>query len=357
VPWRAVLVLLALVAVLIVSLLPSPYAIERPGPVFDALGRTGQKGSDTPLIDVPGRRTYPTSGSLDVLTVRVVGTPSTGPSWLDLAVAWLDPAQSVVPLEAVYPAGESVGESNRQGAREMTESQQSAIAAALRRLGYPVKGSVRVTEVAPGTAAVGKLRVGDVLRSYAGRPVVDACGLQDLVVGHGAAPATVALSRGGTPSTVRVTPRVTDVPGGRRPLLGVVTAGSYTFPFPVRLRLSDVTGPSAGMMFAVGIVDKLTPGPLTGGRHVAGTGTICGDGSVGAIGGIVQKMVAARRAGATVFLAPDSNCTGVVGHVPAGLDVYAVKSLSQALEVLTTLTSGGSRARLPRCSAPVGSVG
>ncbi|MDQ1513127.1 MAG: Lon-like protease, partial [Microbacteriaceae bacterium] len=322
VPWRALLALLALGSVLLVALLPSPYAIERPGPVFDALGRAETKGTPTPLIDVPGRTTYPTSGSLDVLTVSVIGTPTAGPPWVDLAAAWLDPAQSVVPLEAVYPAGQTLGDADRQGAEQMTAAQQGAIAAALTRLGYPVRGTVRVTQVQPGTAAAGRLKAGDVVHSFAGRPVIDSCSLQDLVLSHGTAPSAVDLQRAGATTSVQVTPRLTAVGGGKRPLLGVVTSSSYTFPFPVRLRLNDVSGPSAGMMFALGIVDKLTPGALTGGRSVAGTGTICGDGAVGAIGGIAQKMVAARRAGATVFLAPASNCDEVLGHVPDGLDVY-----------------------------------
>lgn len=357
VPWRALLALVALATVLIVAMLPSPYVVERPGPVFDALGRTDVKGSRIPLIDVPGRTTYPTRGTLDVLTVSVLGTPTSGPSWLDLAAAWLDPAQSVVPLEAIYPAGQSVGDADRQGAAEMTAAQQSAIAAALTHLGYPVRGTVHVTQVEPRSAAAGRLRRGDVVRSFAGHPVIDSCSLQDLVVAHGTSTTTIELARGGSAASVRVTPRLTDVGGGKRPLLGVVTTGTYSFPFTVRLRLNDVSGPSAGLMFALGIVDKLTPGALTGGRRIAGTGTICGDGAVGPIGGIIQKMAAARRAGATVFLAPAANCDEVVGHVPDGLDVFSVKSLSGAIGVLNTVAAGRSRAGLPRCSPQVGSLG
>ena len=111
------------------------------------------------------------------------------------------------------------------------------------------------------------------------------------------------------------------------------------------------------MMFALGIIDKLTPGSLTGGRHVAGTGTICGDGEVGAIGGIVQKMAAARAAGATLFLAPQDNCADLVGHIPAGLDVVPVATLSDSLEALEHVRDQGSAAGLPTCAARVGSSG
>jgi PDZ domain-containing protein len=109
------------------------------------------------------------------------------------------------------------------------------------------------------------------------------------------------------------------------------------------------------MMFALGIIDELTPGSLTGGAHVAGTGTICADGVVGPIGGIVQKMAGARRAGATVFLAPASNCDEVVGHIPAGLHVFSVKRLSDALTALQRVAAHRATAGLPTCSAQVGS--
>ena len=113
--------------------------------------------------------------------------------------------------------------------------------------------------------------------------------------------------------------------------IGILTGARYTFPYTVDFQLANVGGPSAGMMLALGIYDKLTPGALTGGAHIAGTGTITADGQVGAIGGIRQKMYGARNAGADWFLAPASNCDEVVGHVPDGLRVFAVSTLDEAL--------------------------
>ena len=355
-PWGTLLPVAALVLVLMTALLPSPYVIESPGPVTNTLGTTSIKGKATPVIEVPGRRTYPTSGALDLLTVSVIGSPGRTPSWLTLAATWFDPAQSVTPLEEIYPVGLSQQQSNEQGAEEMTGSQRSAVAAALTQLGYPVTGTVTVRSVGKGTAAAGVVRTGDVVQSFAGHPVVDSCGLQDAVLGHGTSRTPITLLRSGSTTTAQVAPRLTDVgDGSKRPLLGITTSSTYRFPFAVNLQLADVDGPSAGMMFALGIIDELTPGALTGGAKVAGTGTICGDGVVGPIGGIVQKMAGARRAGATVFLAPASNCDEVVGHIPAGLDVYSVKRLSGALAVLKTVAGRGSTAGLPTCSTQVGS--
>jgi PDZ domain-containing protein len=356
IPWRAVLPVVALVLVLITALLPAPYVIESPGPVTNTLGTTDVDGTATKVIEIPGRRTYPTSGALDLLTVSVIGSPVATPSWLTLAATWFDPAQSVTPIDELYPPGLTRQQSDQVGAAEMTGSQQSAVAAALTRLGYRVTGTVTVRSVGARGAAAGVLRTGDVVRSFAGRTPVDSCTLQDLVLAHGATAAPIVLERAGSTRTATVTPRPTDVGGGRsRALLGIATSSTYRFPFSVKLRLTGVDGPSAGMMFALGIIDELTPGSLTGGAHVAGTGTICGDGTVGPIGGIVQKMAGARRAGATVFLAPASNCDEVVGHIPGGLQVFSVKRLSDALAVLKAVAAHRSTTRLPTCPTQVGS--
>ncbi|GAA2748852.1 YlbL family protein [Amnibacterium kyonggiense] len=353
-----VVALLAVALVLVVALLPSPYAVEQPGPVFDTLGSSGTGKDRAPLISIPDRRTYPTTGRLDLLTVSVVGTVSSGPSWLDLAQAWLDPTKTVIPLEAVFPQGETQQQADRESAQEMTSSQQSAIAAALTDLGYDVDGKVTVATVRAGSAAAGVLRPGDVVTEYDGRRIQDACSLQNAVIAGGAKASTVVVTRDGASRTLDVTPkRVPDGTGGTRPLLGVTSSATVKPPFEVDLRIDDVGGPSAGMMFALGIIDKLTPGSLTGGRHVAGTGTICGDGTVGAIGGIVQKMAAARAAGATLFLAPEANCDEVEGHIPGGLDVVAVGTLSDSLEALEHVRDQGSVRGLPTCSARVGSSG
>ncbi|GAP55345.1 uncharacterized protein YlbL [Arthrobacter sp. Hiyo6] len=124
----------------------------------------------------------------------------------------------------------------------------------------------------------------------------------------------------------------------------------FKFPFDVKISLDKVGGPSAGMMFALGIVDTVTPGDLTGGKHIAGTGTITPDGAVGAIGGIGQKMYGARAGGATMFLAPAANCDEVVGHIPAGLQVVKVENLAEAREAVQTAGSGGDTSKLPVCT-------
>jgi PDZ domain-containing protein len=121
------------------------------------------------------------------------------------------------------------------------------------------------------------------------------------------------------------------------------------YPITVKISVGDVGGPSAGLMFALGIYDKLTPGDLTGGRFIAGTGTIDPEGHVGPIGGIQQKMVAARDAGATVFLTPTKNCGDAVAAAPKGLRLVRVDTLHGALQALTALRTG--QGPIPACPA------
>jgi len=130
------------------------------------------------------------------------------------------------------------------------------------------------------------------------------------------------------------------------PVVGVKIAESYVFPFNVKIRVGDIGGPSAGMMFVLGIVNKLTPGNLTGGRFVGGTGEIFANGSVGAIGGIQQKMAGARQAGATLFLTPAANCADTAGAVPAGMRLVKVRNLAGAVNALHALAAGQS---VPSC--------
>lgn len=123
-----------------------------------------------------------------------------------------------------------------------------------------------------------------------------------------------------------------------------VNSTKYLFPFPVTISLKDTGGPSGGLIFALGIIEKLTPEDLLKGRVVAGTGTITMAGSIGAIGGIDDKIIAAKKAGATLFLAPAENCADVT-HVPPGITVYSVKTLAEAVGVLKD-----SKNAVPHCT-------
>lgn len=345
----------ALLIGIVLSLLPAPYLIEQPGPVFNTLGTNPYDGKATPLITVDGHQTYPTSGSLDLLTVSVVGNQTQRPNWLEIVQAWFDPSKAVIPVQEIYPTGVSNTQVDQQNSADMEQSQKSAVTAALAHEGYKVGTKITVSEVAKGTPAVGKLEKGDTVVSINGTNLTtnsDVDTLRALISKNGAKAATVVVQRGGSgtgSNSGLVTEKITPIQEQGTYLLGIGASVSYDFPFTVTLKLADVGGPSAGQMFALGIIDKTTPGKLNGGNKVAGTGTITANGVVGAIGGIRQKMYGARAAGATVFLAPASNCDEVTGHIPSGLDVYAVSTLDQSVTVLDTVAAKGDTAKLPHC--------
>ncbi|MFF1574789.1 PDZ domain-containing protein [Leifsonia sp. NPDC058292] len=349
--WVAIAV--AFVVTLVLAVAPAPFVIEQPGPVFNTLGndqRVGSKPSPDakPLISIPGQKTYPTAGSLDLLTVSVVGNPDQRPSWFDIATAWFDPSRAVVPVDVVFPPGTTTEQSDAQNAALMVNSQQDAVAAALNELGYDFPEAVAVKQLITGTPAADVLKVGDEIATVNGQAVPGVQTLRKLIGENGTDKAAeLGIVRDGTASTVSIKP----ISSGGQTVLGIGAGMDYTFPFDVKIQLDDVGGPSAGQMFALGIMDKLTPGELNGGKRVAGTGTIDNEGNVGAIGGIRQKLFGARGAGATVFLAPQSNCDEVTGHIPSGLKVFAVKTLADSLKVLDAVGSGGSTAGLPTCPA------
>jgi PDZ domain-containing protein len=345
-----ILLALAVVGTVVLGLSPSPYVVERPGPVYDVLGTTGSGAKAKPLIDIPGSQTtYRTTGSLDMLTVYVDGTPQSPVDWISVATSWFDPTRSVIPLREVFPPGISDDQADKEDQVEMSTSQQDATAAAFTALGVHYATVVVVAQVLKGAPAAGVLKAGDEVVSVGGAPVTGLPQLQQAIQAHGTAtPLTVGIRRGGTEQQVEITPELSA--DTKKPAVGILTGSRYVFPYTVRFQLADVGGPSAGMMLALGIYDKLTPGSLTGGAHIAGTGTIVADGTVGAIGGIRQKMYGARDAGADWFLAPAANCGDVVGHVPAGLRVVKVTTLQQALTDVKKIAAKKADA-LPTCTA------
>ncbi len=339
--WTLVTVAIALVVLLGVS--PSGYIIEQPGPVYDTLGEL----EGEPLISIDGEQTFETDGTLDVLTVTLVGSPARTPDLLHVALAWFDPRRSVKPLEAAYPPGLTTEESNEQGRLQMENSQQEAVAASLTELGYDIPRTLTVRGIEEDFPADGILEEGDEIVSVNGTTVGSLPELRRLVAESGTdSPLDLGIVRDGTERTETLTP----VERSGQVIVGIGVAVDYAFPFDVEIELPNVGGPSAGLMFALGIYDMLTPGSLTGGERIAGTGTIDAEGTVGQIGGIRQKMYGAKEAGATWFLAPEADCDEVAGHVPDGLNVVSVATLDDAIAAVTAIGEGSGTSGLPTCN-------
>jgi PDZ domain-containing protein len=257
---------------------------------------------------------------------------------------WLLKDEVVVPRSSEFPPGQSQQQVDQRNKQDFTESQDNATAAASCELGYPKRFGV--ITVSGGSPADGKLAPGDVLTSLNGRAVGSDSELRGMLAKvPPKTPVSIGVLRAGKPMTVALT--LTSAPGRTGGVIGIDVGTVCAAPFTVDLGLGNqIGGPSAGLMFALGIIDKVGPTDLTAGRFIAGTGTIAPDGVVGPIGGIALKMIAARRAGATVFLAPAGNCSDVRGATPKGLDVVKVATLHEAVQDLHALQKGQS---VPHC--------
>jgi Lon-like protease len=330
------------------ALVPVPYVTMSPGITVDVLGKSG----DQPIVKVEGHRTYPTEGQLRMTTVSV-STPEHRVSLGEALTAWAAKDDAVVPRDLMYPEQSNNQQDRAESAAEMVSSQDVAVAAALTQLGYHLRSYAEVTGVTPGGPSDGTLEPRDRLVRVAGRRIRTG---QDLIeVLQGIAPgdrvAGVVRRKGD-----RVRFQVTTVESPERPgqaVMGVFLGTGYVFPFQVSVGIDDtIGGPSAGLMFALSVYDTLTPGSLTGGAVVAGTGTVSSDGRVGPIGGIQQKIAAAAAAGAEVFLAPPANCEAALEAPDDALDrlrLVRARTLRSALHSIQTYADNPS-AHLPRCS-------
>jgi PDZ domain-containing protein len=328
-----------LIAIIVAVAAPVPYVALMPGPTLNTLGSVSGK----PLIQVKNHPIYQTKGNLNMVTVSLAGGPGSKFNIFAALRAWLSPNDAVVPESEIFPPGQSPGQVAKEDTEEMASSQQTATAAALCQLKISFRTVDTVEATVSGMPAAGVLRSGDVIAAVDGRPVTCRSDAGALIKARKAgAPVQLTILRHGTTEHVRlVTANSQGVPQ-----IGVQIVESYVFPFNVSFSVGNIGGPSAGMMFALGIVDKITPDNLTGGRFIAGTGEIEANGTVDPIGGIQQKMAGARAAGATVFLTPAANCPDTSGSVPAGLRLIKVSSLAGAIADLNALKAGRT---VPSC--------
>jgi Lon-like protease len=322
-----------LIALAVAVISPVPYVALTPGPTLNTLGDLSGK----PLIQIKDHVTYPTKGNLNMVTVSFIGGPGSRFNIFAALRAWLSPDQAVVPESEIFPPGQSTEQVAKQDTEEMADSQQTATAAALCQLNVPFKTVDTVQATVKGMPAAGVLQAGDVIVAVDGHPVTCRADSGTLIKARKpGAPVELTVLRHGHTEQVRLV--TADVQG--EPEIGVELVESYIFPFPVTISVGDIGGPSAGLMFALGIIDKLTPANLTGGRFIAGTGEIEADGTVDPIGGIQQKMAGARAAGATIFLTPAANCANTAGAVPAGMHLIKVSTLAGAIADLDALKAG-----------------
>jgi PDZ domain-containing protein len=324
------------------SVIPVPYAISSPGPTLDTLG----SHDGAPLISIAGAPTYPSTGELRLTTVALAGGDRAPVSLVALVRGWLDSARTVRPAEEVFPPDQTGEELDEQNETAMISSQERAAVAALEELGYEIPTTLKVAEAVEGTGAFGVLEPEEVLVALDGHRLTNFADLSSRMddVTPGAV-VRLTVSRAGELVDLDVT---TTDDGTGRALLGVLVDPEFEMPVQVTIKIESIGGPSAGLMFALGIIDRLTEVDETGGARIAGTGTMDLTGDVGPIGGIGQKLIGARNDGAAWFLAPAGNCSEVTA-VPDGLRVVAVETLAQARAAVEAIGAGEADG-LPSCS-------
>jgi len=328
------------IAIAVAVLVPVPYVILLPGPTLNTLGNDT---SGQPLITISGHPTYPATGHLNMVTVGFNGGPGVRLNIFQALRGWLSPVNAVVPEAEIFPPGQTAQQTHAQDVQQMASSQETATAAALTELHIPYETETVVISTVPGSPASTVLKAGDVIKAVDGKPVTDPASLSAAISAHPpGSELELTVLRGGQTLSLPVVSKNS----GDKPVIGIEVQEQYKFPFTVTIDVGNIGGPSAGMMFALGIIDKLTPDNLTGGKFIAGTGEITPAGQVQPIGGIQQKMAAARSAGATVFLTPSANCANTAGAVPAGLRLVKVSTLSQAVSDLEAIKAGKS---VPSC--------
>lgn len=319
-----------------------PYIVLKPGPITNTLGKL----DDKQLITVSGAKTYPTDGALDFTTVRLTGGPGSKVTVWDLLRAGVSSSEEVEPEEAYFPKGVTSKQVQEENAAEMVDSQQEAIAVALKAVGADVKSHIVVGQVTKDSPNQSLLKAGDRIDTIDGQPVANAEAVRTAIGKHKPGEKVrLGIVRDDKPVTVEAATKENQ----GRTTIGVFLGLTFDFPYKVTIDAGDVGGPSAGTMFALGLYDTLTPGALTGGQKIAGTGTIDYTGAVGPIGGIRQKLVGARDGGAKWFLAPADNCSEVVGHVPDGLKVVRIATFDEAKSSVESIATGKG-ASLPTCA-------
>lgn len=351
--------------------LPSSYVKEGPGPLFDVLGTYQEKD----VIEVSGAPSYKTFGKMNMTTVSVSGGPYTELSGAEAFYGWLafDGNRSlVVPTDALYPHVSHEQATAATGA-QMADSQTQAKVAAMRQLKMAVTEKVQVLSTVEGSPAASVLKGDDRIVKVGDKQIETLTDVPKAVNASNGSPIDVTVERDGTQQTFKLTPvRSSD---DSRWILGAGLKQSYDLPAHVQYNLDGVGGPSAGLMLALGTVDKLSEGTLladedAGGdpyrSYISGTGTIDADGKVGAIGGIKYKILATGRYGARYFLAPKENCESIVkmqaqdpdlfnyyhaGQVRGTMVVVPVSTLDEAVKTVEAIKSGTPDDSLPRCGS------
>ena len=344
---QLIVTLLACVLLFTAFAIPSPYIVERPGGAVDILGNAVVAKREQPLLKVihPQPDSADNTGKLRFLTVNMSGTKEHPRSWGSLIKPLLLKSEDIVPVEAIYRKNQSDTDLEKINEAMMQQAQAVAAAAAGRELGYSVTETVTISNIIADTPAVGHLQISDQILAVNGEYVISHAQITEAVRQSAGEAINFRIKRGEQTLELSLAPKNT----ADGYLLGILMESVYEGAPDVQYAIEKVGGPSAGMMFALAIIDKIKAEDLTGGKDISGTGAVDGLGNIGAIGGLKQKIYAAHKAGSKLMLMPASNCSDLPGDLPKDLQISPVKTLSEATQVIRDFRSEKPVPGVERC--------
>ena len=319
-----------------------PYAAQGKGPTFNTLGDVEGK----PVVEITGADEDETSGNLNMTTVSV----RTNMTLAQALGRWLFTDDTLVPLDQIFPPGQSQESVQERNAAAFAASESNATISAMNYLKRPIE--TMVMDVSDDTPAQDKVHINDVIRKINGVEITRPGELAKEIQKHKPGEeVTITVERQTREREIKV--ELADKPenlrekGEKGPIafLGVTSVAQPADGLRVEYNLTDIGGPSAGLMFSLAVVDKLSPGELTNGQFIAGTGTIDSEGKVGPIGGITHKIRAAEEAGAKVFLVPADNCSEATTVDTESIELVKVDSLDNAIDDLNAIKDGKEPSR------------
>lgn len=337
--------LLVLMLVVGLAFIPVPFVSWSPGRTVNVLANTDQ---GKPLISVSGLSGRRSNAQLRMTTVSVT-TADGRLSLVEALSAHLLPHRDVLQRDAVYPSGKSAQDVRADEVAMMDTSQRDAVVAALRAAGQPVTEMPMISAVTVSGPSYNVLAPGDLVQKVDGTAVQSVADVQRAIRKRSVGDSiSISVLRGGTTRTVTVV-AASSRSDPRAPLVGITLNTGYRYAPTVTFGVpGNITGPSAGLVLSLGVYQTISSADLLGDLKVAGTGEISPDGTVGAIGGINEKIAGARRDGAKIFLVPAANCRDI-RSAPGSMTLVKVATLKDAISALQKVRSGSATKEIPHC--------
>ena len=324
--------------------IPVPYVAWRPGQTVDVLENADEGGA---VIEISGLPTFDTDGQLLMTTVSTTRVDSTL-SLPEVVFVFMANDSDAMPREVIYPPGKSSSQVQDEAVAMMDKSRINATVAAFRAAGVPVTELPRVESVVFSGPSADRLQPGDLITAVDDIEMKTRENVIAQVATHAVGDVIVfTLLRDGQELTESVTSSASNT-DARRPVVGISLDTGFQYAPQVDFGVDEgVTGPSAGLVFALGLYDRITEGHLIAEGVVAGTGEIDPDGRVSRIGAVREKIKGAERDGATIFLVPEDNCSDI-GDLATDVTLVRVGTLKDSIAALQ-LMNEGKTAEVPTC--------